>query len=61
MTINYDKRLTPQGAIHSVSKWDDEAPVGTKAVIIPPDDSNSEYQAYKAWVSDGNTPTEVTI
>lgn len=28
--------------------------------IIPFDDGNADYQAYKDWLAEGNTPTPVT-
>tara|TARA_R100000742_G_C4227736_1_gene49984 strand:- start:40 stop:225 length:186 start_codon:yes stop_codon:yes gene_type:complete len=57
MTIQYSKKNKPEGGIYFISKWDDSVdPVNHKVQIIPPDDSNTDYQTYKAWVADGNTP-----
>ena len=51
--------------------WKHERPVGSQESImaitddgftlsIPPNEANSDYQAYLAWVSDGNTAEEWT-
>lgn len=49
--------------------WKHERPVGSQESImaitedgftlsIPPNEENSDYQAYLAWVAEGNEPTE---
>jgi hypothetical protein len=41
---------TPLGSSNTVKRIADNA-------FIPMDEANSDYQAYLAWLAEGNTPT----
>ena len=56
MAIKYKKiNCTKYGTLKNIYKWDD-TDSSVQPLSIPLVEANTDYQAYLAWVAEGNTP-----